>query len=82
MALPLYLVCPGPNDLAGASKARLARPNTILIDDSDANVTAYREACCPAILVPRPWNSRYAEADRASEVVQCELKDLMFTEVA
>lgn len=38
-------------------KADLAKPDRLLIDDSDAEVNAFREAGGLALLVPRPWNS-------------------------
>jgi hypothetical protein len=34
-----------------------ASPNALLIDDSEGNVEAFREAGGEAILMPRPWNS-------------------------
>jgi len=37
-------------------KALCARPDALLIDDSDANVGSFRSAGGQAILVPRPWN--------------------------
>jgi hypothetical protein len=43
--------------MIGPCKYLMARPDHILIDDSDANVTKFREAGGHAILVPRPWNS-------------------------
>lgn len=44
-------------------KQSCSYPGTLLVDDADKNVTAF---CDPkrggsAILVPRPWNSRYEE---------------------
>ena len=42
--------------LIGPSKNLCANPKTLLIDDSDKNVAAFREAGGYAILVPRPWN--------------------------
>lgn len=38
-----------------------ARPGAILIDDSDAQVTAFREHGGSAFLVPRPWNSLWRQ---------------------
>lgn len=37
-----------------------ASPNSLLIDDSDANVDAFRKAGGMATLVPRPWNTAHA----------------------
>jgi len=41
----------------GTSKYACASPNALLIDDTDKNVQAFRQAGGSAILVPRPWNS-------------------------
>ena len=69
-------------DDAPEAKASKAASDTILVDDSDANVHAYRDECCPAILVPRPWNSRHVDAGRALELVTRELNELLLlTEV-
>ena len=57
-------------------KAVYARPGAILVDDSDANVEAYRDQGGPAILVPRPWNTRHVLADRAAECVTRELASI------
>lgn len=43
--------------LMGPQKHLLARPDALLIDDSDKNVVAFRGAGGQAILMPRPWNS-------------------------
>jgi rfaE bifunctional protein nucleotidyltransferase chain/domain len=40
-------------------KGLLARPGTILIDDSDEVVRNFEAAGGRAILVPRPWNSKW-----------------------
>ena len=47
-------------------KQHLAQPTTLLIDDSDANVTAFRDAGGHAILFPQRWNSRHAIAHQDS----------------
>lgn len=41
-----------------ASKSELAKPGRLLIDDSPAQVDAWRQAGGVALLVPRPWNGR------------------------
>lgn len=46
--------------LIGKPKFLCASPESLLIDDSDANVNAFREAGGDSILVPRPWNSEHA----------------------
>lgn len=43
--------------LIGPMKHMCARPDALLIDDSDKNVEAFRAHGGQAILVPRPWNS-------------------------
>jgi len=42
--------------LIGPSKHLCATPKTLLIDDCDKNVEAFRMCGGHAILVPRPWN--------------------------
>ncbi len=80
--VPLYLFHPIPHDSPGAGKARLAKPDTVLVDDSDLNVAAYRKAGGLAILVPRLWNSRHAEAHRAAEITKGELANIILGEGA
>lgn len=43
--------------LIGPQKWMCARPNALLIDDSDKNVEKFRQAGGQALLVPRPWNA-------------------------
>jgi hypothetical protein len=45
-------------------KAACAGPGKVLVDDKPANVLAFREAGGLAVLYPRVWNDRHAEADR------------------
>lgn len=45
--------------LIGPRKHFCARPDALLIDDSDANVQAFRQHGGQAILMPRPWNVLY-----------------------
>jgi hypothetical protein len=59
-------------------KRLLARTDRLLIDDSDANCTQFREKGGWAVLVPRVWNSLHEEAtEDASEYVEKAL-DGMF----
>lgn len=43
--------------LIGPRKYFCARPDALLIDDSDKNVREFRQHGGQAILMPRPWNS-------------------------
>ena len=45
--------------LIGPPKHFCARPDAVLIDDSDANVKAFRDYGGQAILMPRPWNKHH-----------------------
>lgn len=42
-------------------KELCAGPDRILIDDNESNVIKFRDEGGNAVLVPRPWNSRYNE---------------------
>lgn len=57
-----------------ASKALLAKPNVLLIDDRDKNVDEFRAAGGNAILVPRPWNRLYELAGETYQCVKAELE--------
>lgn len=50
-------------------KQALAYHDSILIDDADKNVTAFRNAGGLAVLLPRPWNSAYAERQNPLGVI-------------
>ncbi len=56
--------------IIGAPKDFGANARTLLIDDCDDNVLAFREAGGAALLMPRPWNSRH---DEKPEVIFNEL---------
>jgi len=43
--------------MIGEPKFLCARPDSLLVDDSDKNVNLFREKGGQAILLPRPWNS-------------------------
>ncbi len=43
--------------MIGPPKQLCAKPNALLIDDADKNVTAFVAQGGNAILIPRPWNS-------------------------
>lgn len=42
-------------------KHKLARPGTLLIDDSDSNCEKFESNDGEAIICPRPWNSKHNE---------------------
>ncbi|MFG0296810.1 MAG: hypothetical protein ACF8PG_12965 [Maioricimonas sp. JB045] len=46
--------------LIGRQKWLMARPDTVLIDDCDANIEAFRKHGGKAITFPQPWNSNHA----------------------
>jgi len=45
--------------LFGSCKRFCAYPGSLLIDDSDANIDAFRKGGGAAILFPRPWNTQH-----------------------
>lgn len=49
--------------MLGKDKWLMAKPGTVLIDDSDKNCQLFEEAGGHAIVFPQPWNSRRAIAD-------------------
>lgn len=60
--------------LLGPDKGQVAGPGTLLIDDADRNVDRFREMGGSAILLPRAWNSRHAEAHRAVDALAADLR--------
>jgi hypothetical protein len=58
-----------------AAKEMCAHPSALLIDDADHNVNKWRANGGVAILVPRIWNSRHAEADNTVEILRKEIRD-------
>jgi 5'(3')-deoxyribonucleotidase len=52
--------------LIGPPKHFCAAPTHVLIDDSDKNVVAFREAGGIGILLPRPWNALHEVGDPVS----------------
>lgn len=61
-------------------KWHLARPGTLLIDDSGRNVEKWREAGGAAILFPRIWNEDHALADLPMAQVERELASWISSE--
>jgi hypothetical protein len=58
---PIVTVMSDGHDLrAPQLKAMLAGPERILIDDSDDNIEAFRDAGGRAITFPQPWNKLHA----------------------
>ncbi len=54
----------------GVPKSFLARPDTLLIDDSDKSVEGFEAAGGQGLLVPRPYNQLRTLSDRASQHVK------------
>ena len=65
--LPIYLK---RTIIIQASKALLAQPDTLLIDDKNENIDDFIAAGGRGILVPRPWNRFYDCADKTAQVVR------------
>ena len=59
--------------MIGHHKHLLAGSDTILIDDSDANVRRFRESGGRAILFPQRWNANRSQVDRRVQLVCHEL---------
>ncbi len=57
------------------SKAQLAGPNTLLIDDKDENIEEFRAAGGRAILVPRVWNKDAHLANQSAAIVKKRLEE-------
>lgn len=55
-------------------KRYFAKPNHLLIDDSDDNIDMFQKYGGSTILYPRKWNRRYAEVDSSFELVTNELQ--------
>jgi hypothetical protein len=56
--------------IIGTAKEFLAGPDRLLIDDRDKNVEDFRAAGGSAILVPRPWNTKWQKRLPASYVLE------------
>ena len=52
-----------PMIIVYGSKAPIAGPGKILIDDSDKNIEEWREAGGLGVLFPRPWNAAQRVSD-------------------
>ena len=63
--------------LMGPQKYLLARPDALLIDDSDKNIDEFESCGGQVLLVPRPWNSLHG-VDTEKELT--ETFEAMFTE--
>lgn len=60
--LPGIKVTLNEDEPGQSSKALLAKPGRLLLDDSDKNVDAFRAAGGSAILIPQHWNSAHDKA--------------------
>lgn len=59
------------NYFVGRPKERLAAPDAVLVDDSDANFVDFCRAGGHGILFPQPWNAnRHATNDRIKHVLE------------
>lgn len=69
---------PRNDAMLGSQKWLMAKPEHVLIDDSDENCTLFREHGGAAVLVPRVWNSLHSIAamgdDAIAEYVLAELQ--------
>lgn len=52
------------------AKQFLAHPNTLLIDDRDANVKQFQAYNGKAIICPQPWNSQHADVNKRMDVIR------------
>lgn len=57
LSLPVCVVADAVGVPWHETKAMMAGPRKVLIDDSQRNVEAFTEAGGQAVLVPRPWNN-------------------------
>lgn len=62
------------------SKAIVANPDSLLIDDRDKNVDEFRAAGGDAILVPRPWNRLHKYRHKTFEYVDMALREIVAKE--
>ena len=58
------------------SKSLLAQSDTLIIEDNDKNFNEFVAMGGHGILVPRPWNTLYSQADKALQVVKSKLEEL------
>jgi len=66
--------------LLGPDKGQVAGPHALLVDDADRNVERFREMGGLAVLLPRPWNSRHAEAHDAVGCLAADLRKIDLAE--
>jgi hypothetical protein len=60
--------------MIGTRKQLMARPDVLLIDDSDANVARFMDAGGQAVLFPQPWNENRDLVGDRLKVVRDALK--------
>lgn len=57
-------------------KYELARPDRVLVDDSDVNIDEFNAAGGKTFLYPRPWNRRHAQSEFGLSLFQSAMKGL------
>ena len=67
---------PGRAWFIGPGKAALARPGTVLIDDADVNVAAWRDKGGAACLFPQRWNAWHESSHDPMALVRAWLEAL------
>lgn len=58
-----------------SQKHLLAKPSSLLIDDSDRNCEQFREDGGHAIVFPQPWNSQHGETFRRMAYIREQLQE-------
>lgn len=64
----------------GSAKEFLAGPGKLLIDDLNKNIDEFNKNGGVAILLPRPWNRRHADSEKATQVLQSEVNRVIICE--
>lgn len=62
--------------LVGACKEMCASPESLLVDDYDANIDNWEDSNGVGFLLPRPWNSREHVKNKAVDLLVNFIKDM------